>query len=99
MKDWDGTEKKKRLDEMRKKQAEDEMAECTFDIATTIQNSHDMGYGQRSGKLINQLVRDAGEEDGDRFEALYNDAKQRQLRTEQYENWFPDEQTFHPDIG
>jgi len=99
MKDWDGQERKKRLDELRKKQAADEMAECTFDIKATIAQSEEMGFGARSNKLVTKLVQDAGQEEGDRFEVLYQDAKQRQLRTEQYENWFPDDQTFHPDIG
>lgn len=34
-----------------------------------------------------------------RFDALYNDARQRQLRIEQYQNWYPEDQTFNPDIG
>jgi hypothetical protein len=99
LKDWDGTERKKRLDELRKQQAGDEMAECTFDIKTTIQNSEEMGYGSRSEKLVQKMVNDAGQEEGNRFEVLYQDAKYRQLRTEQYENWFPQDETFHPDIG
>lgn len=99
MKDWDGSEKKKKLDELRKQQAAEELKDCTFDIKATISMSEEMGHGARSQKLVNRLVEDAGQEQGDRFEALYADAKQRQLRTEQYENWFPEDQTFHPDIG
>lgn len=99
MKDWDGSEKKKRLDDMRKRQAESEMSECTFDVGATIAQSEEMGFGQRSQKLVNKLVQDSGEEEADRFEALYSDAKQRQLRTEFYDNYFPEEETFHPDIG
>jgi hypothetical protein len=100
MQDWDGKEKKKRLEKLRRQQAEDEMAECTFDVKTTIANSEDMGHGARSKKLVDRMVNEAGEQNnGDRFEALYSDAKSRQLRTEQYENWFPEDETFHPDIG
>jgi len=97
MKDWDGAERKKRLEEARKKQLEDELSDCTFDIRAKISSTREMGYGNRSAKLVAKLEGEAPEED--RFEALYMDAKQRQLRTEQYENWFPDDQTFHPDIG
>merc|ERR1712216_87706 len=75
------------------------MSECSFDVKMTIQSSEEFGYGARSEKLVKQLVQDAGGEERDRFEALYQDAKQRQLRTEQYENWFPEDQTFQPDIG
>lgn len=100
--DWDGSQRKKHLQDMRKQQEGDEMAECTFDIGASIAENPEMGFGGRSSKLVHQMMAKLppGQEvAGNRFEALYNDARQRQLRIEQYENWYPEDQTFNPDIG
>lgn len=100
--DWDGSQRKKHLEEMRKQQEGDEMAQCTFDIGASIAENPEMGFGGRSSKLVHQMMAKLppGQEvASNRFEALYNDARQRQLRIEQYENWYPEDQTFNPDIG
>lgn len=98
--DWDGQQRKQHLQDMRKEQVNAEMEGCTFDIAASIQQNPETGYGGRSMKLVNSMVAQAGHEAApNRFEALYQDAKQRQHRVEQYQNWYPEDHTFNPDIG
>ena len=83
--DWDGSQRKKHLDKQRKQQEKDEMEGCTFDIATSISANPETGFGGRSAKLVDHMVKNlpAGQEAAtNRFDALYNDARQRQLRIE-----------------
>jgi hypothetical protein len=76
------------------------MEGCTFDSAASIATNPEMGYGSRSSKLVNTMVMQVGHHTAtNRFEALFEDAKQRQHRVEQYANWYPEDQTFNPDIG
>eukprot|EP00658_Telonema_sp_P-2_P029740 TRINITY_DN22571_c0_g1_i1.p1 TRINITY_DN22571_c0_g1~~TRINITY_DN22571_c0_g1_i1.p1 ORF type:complete len:489 (+),score=163.92 TRINITY_DN22571_c0_g1_i1:161-1627(+) len=100
--DWDGTQRKKHLTEMRKQRDVEDLEACTFDIKSSIAADPEAGFGGRSSRLVDKMtssVAPGHEIPGSRFEALYNDARQRQLRIEQYENWYPEDQTFQPDIG
>merc|ERR1712166_114899 len=98
--DWDGAERKEKVEKIKKDHVNAEMDACTFDIAASIATNPETGNGKRSTKLVNNMVSQAGHDSAsNRFEALYQDAQQRQLRVEQYQNWYPEDQTFNPDIG
>jgi len=98
--DWDGAERKEKVEKIKKEHVNAEMDACTFDIAASIATNPETGNGKRSTKLVNNMVSQAGHDSAsNRFEALYQDAQQRQLRVEQYQNWYPEDQTFNPDIG
>eukprot|EP00742_Colponemidia_sp_Colp-10_P009455 GILJ01010311.1.p1 GENE.GILJ01010311.1~~GILJ01010311.1.p1 ORF type:complete len:848 (-),score=134.53 GILJ01010311.1:87-2630(-) len=79
-------------EKLRKEKEEREEAECTFQPIVN----------RRSEKLVQQRVthiRPDGSASGSTHEHLFQDAERRKMKVEEYEQWLPEEHTFHPDIG